>query len=504
MFNPTTRSILENIFFVKRIDVMIEIFRMCLKMACAFKGTGPAVVYDTNRLNQPIKKYIADYVHRLMLGVGPYSVSLILCKLLQRNGLNIESEIDLNDIGAQSKTSLDELVKKGIDLTMKSGQFPINDYNQAASLCDNMEKILRKKADIISYQETINCQTFSMNQTQRLLSAFNWIHEEVVNATTSQRPAFIHQLKVTVQKLESWKNQIQKLREIIVGFICTSVQRLKWAAGANPALSDLLNGFETLSTIKREQLDQKCLLAAVALKSCTSVLNYELLRQHTAECLEQDQVFLNLVSRWEKSCMMSVSCATAVNSVEIALVELLDPEGMIDHNWLSDVAGLIDNMTEQTQAEIVNFEKDIVDSQDNLQKCGHRLRSLLFHHHRISSDVITLLKTTMKTEVESNGRTRDYLMRYKSFWETISELQGAILSKDFTEEIVKEILQQIQLLLNNVKDVYDDLFWFENDVQESPKNDGGDKRNCNSKPQTSADVYAMSPAKKQKGKFLIY
>lgn len=469
IINPETRVILEDIFLVKRLETMIEFFTLSLQMAYAFKGQGVCTVYDDDRLCRPIKRFIADHIFRLVLGIGPYSVSLLICNLLQKIGLNIEGEIDLNDIGAQNKISLDELRQKGVEFAAKNNNFSQLILNHATSLCSNLEISWRKKEFISHLQETAQIQTIGLKRLQLLLAAHHWLHEEIIatnpslmNFSPIQRPTIMLQLSNSILNFKTLKIAIQKLRDDLTVLVGKIVQLLKWAAGTNPNLTEILTSFEKSAQEKRKQLDENCLLAAIALKNSTTVLTYEGLRVKTQESLENDQIFLNLVSRWEKSCTMAKSCSTAVSPVEEALVELLDPEGPIDSIWLSNVAALIDDMTDQIQSEIAKFEKDISDSQDNLQKAGHRLRSLICLHHRMAADIIALLKTTLK----DNPKTKEYLIKYKQFLETISELHLNALSKDFTEEVVCETRQQIIDVIPNVNRIYDGLFLFENEMQD--------------------------------------
>lgn len=57
MQSPVLRSVLEDIFLVRRLQTVAEVFAMCAQMACAFKGTGPLALYDDAALCKPVKRY---------------------------------------------------------------------------------------------------------------------------------------------------------------------------------------------------------------------------------------------------------------------------------------------------------------------------------------------------------------------------------------------------------------------------------------------------------------
>lgn len=453
---------------------MIEIFTMCLQVACAYKGNGVCPVYDDELLARPLKKFISDYIWRLQLGVASHSMSLILCGLLQKLDLNIESEINFVDIGAMSSVSLEDLCRKGVDRSIKRGEFSSLALNHATTLCLNLDASWRKKELIGYLQNAARSQSESLQRSQLLFSSHLWMFEEVLTEQSGcmitapiNRAALFMQLSTDVKTLTAWRASLSKMRDEIATFVQAVTQRLKWAVGANPALQDLLASFSNVVNLKRTEFEKMNQLSEQLLVYCNAILKYEALRFSTAESLEQDQQFLDLVAQWEKSCAMTQSCSSVITAAEEALVELLDPEGPIDHIWLSNVTSLIDDMTDQIQNDINQAEKRIVMSQDNLHNSAHRLRTLMGKHHRMGADVRSLLRSTLKIEGAHIGPIKDYLKRYKEFLERISELHGNVLSKDFTDEIVDGTLQHIAKVLLQINGIFDGLFLFEREFKDA-------------------------------------
>lgn len=492
---------------------MIEVFELCLKVAYAFKGSGISAIPDMDQLERPLKKYIADHVYRLTLGVTPYSIATIICNLLEHSGMCIETEINLNDFGAQSKISLEEICRKGKILLGKSGKFSSVVLNQATTVYSNLDAALRRRESVLHLKESINIQSATIKNLQLISAAHVWLHEEVIsgsqnlsNANSISRSNFVQQLKLARKNLTAWKSTIDKMRDEIMTCIATAMQRVKWAAGANPAHSGMLEAFEKQSSIKRDELDKNCLLAAVALKACISILNYETMKNDSPENFEFDQLFLNHVSRWEKCCTMSQTCSNAVSPIEEAIVELLDPEGTIDIIWLNNVKALLNDMTEQTEENLNQYEKQVVNATDNLQKCGHKLRQLMGIHHQLASDVISLLKITIKSDSDHSLQIKEYLGRYKQFIELLSEVHGTILSKDFTEENVSVIMKQLGMLEPICNGIYNDLLLFENGLKDI-RADDEDRDNSTSptknelKNEKPIDGFYNHASKRNKGMF---
>jgi PI-3-kinase-related kinase SMG-1 len=118
-------------------------------------------------------------------------------------------------------------------------------------------------------------------------------------------------------------------------------------------------------------------------------------------------------------------------------------------------------MTDIDHDKIARLEKEISSSQDNLHMTAHKLRALISYHHKLASDIRSLLK--MKLKIESSPRLKDYLTRYKVFLEAITDLHANVLSKDFTDQLVQEMAEQIEDIIPNVNPIFDDIFVFEGD-----------------------------------------
>lgn len=458
---------------VKRLETMIEVFTLCLQIACAYKGNGNCTVYDEERLLRPLKKFIADHVWRLQLGVASHATALVVCNLLQSIGLDVTGEIGLVDVGAQHKVAMSELCGKCVDGSIKSGRFSRMALNHANSLCSNLDMAWRKWKTAQQLQASIYFQTEQIKRTQLLLSAHLWMYEEItatqpgfIVISPINRTALLLQMRSAVKTLIAWRATIAKMREEINSYVSAINQRLKWAVGANPSLNDLCAGFTEAVAIKRAEYDKADRLADATLSNCRAILQYESLRLPTKEALDSDQAFLNLVSQWEKSCVLAQSCYMAVTPVEEALVELLDPEGPIDRAWCQNVCAIIDEMTDLAQRNIGLVEKKVINSQDVLHSCSHKLRTLMASHHRMAGDVRTLLRSTLKIDGVHVTPIKEYLKSYKDFLDTITELHGHVLSKDFTEEVVDGTLQQTAKVLAAIDRIFGGLFDFEHNFKE--------------------------------------
>lgn len=150
---------------------------MCRDIATAFRGE-IANVYDDERLNKPVKVFTADYVSRQLLGVTTQTLAIALCFLLQRMGLNVTTEIEQRDIGAESKVSIEELCRKMVDLCLKQGSFTGSVLAQASALSSTLESAWRRKQSARLAQQGVELARASVQRLQLQLTAHNWLHED--------------------------------------------------------------------------------------------------------------------------------------------------------------------------------------------------------------------------------------------------------------------------------------------------------------------------------------
>lgn len=122
-------------------------------------------------------------------------------------------------------------------------------------------------------------------------------------------------------------------------------------------------------------------------------------------------------------------------------------------------------MINQVHSDIDTSEKDASVARDNLDMCAHKLRNLIGSHHRISADIRQLLKSMLKQDGSDQNKTlREYLAKYKVFIDNVTELHGNVLSKDFTDVMVRRTIVQVDESLAVINEIYNDLFTFEKSI----------------------------------------
>ncbi|KZC05708.1 Serine/threonine-protein kinase SMG1 [Dufourea novaeangliae] len=467
IFNKAACQVLEDIFLVKRLHTIQEFFMMCRDIATAFKG-GLANVYDDERLNKPIRIFTADYVSRQLLGVTSQTLAIGLCLLLQRMGLSVTTEIEQRDIGAESKVSLEELCRKLVDLCLKRGSFSGSVLAQASALSSTLESAWRRKQTARLAQQCVEVARASMQRLQLQLTAHHWLHEDSLLLRSNlnlmnplNRSAFMLELRKTATALSGLQSRVCEAREQQQNLVSSAVQRLKWAAGANPALGEVMSAFDNAVLASCEKLTRQHTLATSVVNTCNSILHYEALRTRTSESVTHDANFVKLVKHWEESCILTMSLTITVTPIEESLVELLPMESNVDINWLKQAERFISEAILDAQKKLQEKQECLLTTQKRLREQVSNLQNVLTLHHCLMSDVRILLRTMAKQE--NIDGLQEFLSSYRSFTESISAIVKELESDCLDVNRGRTIKQELETLATIVPNLYTELLEFANE-----------------------------------------
>lgn len=91
------------------------------------------------------------------------------------------------------------------------------------------------------------------------------------------------------------------------------------------------------------------------------------------------------------------------------------------------------------------------------------IKTILTTHHKLMSDIRTILKSMSKLEEQDEGDSpvfngiREYLCVYKNFSENLAMVLKLVLMEDMTKEGMTETDSMIETLLMQVPQIFDDL-----------------------------------------------
>ena len=79
-----------------------------------------------------------------MIGLPSQMLGQVLCLFVNALHVDVTAEIELHDIGAESKVALEDLCKKALDTNLKNGAFSHAHLTRASSLIGGVDVAWRK------------------------------------------------------------------------------------------------------------------------------------------------------------------------------------------------------------------------------------------------------------------------------------------------------------------------------------------------------------------------
>lgn len=461
-----TRPILRDIRTLWRLHTLIETFSQCLQQAYHFKGvslgtgTGARPDFQPDELSLPMRQYCVAFVRQTMLGVASGAIAALVCQRLQDAiATNANLTLELERSRAVGLLALEAMCGGDAAVGPASPPAPLQPYAQ-------LDAGWRRAATRDQLQQTLQTVQVRRDRAQRLLCAHVWLHEHQLAgqqpgtflsplvAPPIVRSVWLQQMQQCDAAMTALRATVEALHNDLLESVGDIKRQLRWMVGANPQLSSVSLAFDravndcqpgTWMTLENDgQLANRM----------HTLLRFELLRaQHvrTAEALAADQQFLALMATAEKSCALSASCAGALSAVEEALVQLLDPEGPVDSGWLSSVADILDEMTDQVRHRLEQLERRHRHSEECLHETAQRLRARMAVHHRLATETRQLVPATAPDGAE-------FLRAQQAFADAVAELLGHAMSRDYTNDVLQRMRDRMAVVRHEAPGVFEGLY----------------------------------------------
>ncbi|ESO84140.1 hypothetical protein LOTGIDRAFT_155465 [Lottia gigantea] len=242
-------------------------------------------------------------------------------------------------------------------------------------------------------------------------------------------------------------------------------QRLRWAAGANPNLNLILIQFEETSQHRKTMLAEERKRCTDIINWCQGILHFEASRTRTSEAISSDNNFHTLIKRCMECCVLMETCNSYVTPLELQLVEKkpLKKDGKVDNKWLEECLEVIDVSTTENKTKhdkmLAQFKTQKISCQDKVND----IKAILSSHHKLMSDIRSILKSLAKQEeteygeVITEGGIRQYLVQYKTFSESLSLVLKGIIQDEEDRENMKQSRVVMTELLTEIPQIYDNL-----------------------------------------------
>ncbi|KAK7113677.1 hypothetical protein V1264_012925 [Littorina saxatilis] len=487
LWSSDTRSLLSSLFFLKRLQAMQEFFHMVTQLAAALQGLNGGAVFDDDQMARPIKKFIAEFVRKQMIGFPSQLLGCIMCVLVETLGLSVESEVALKDVGATAKVPLEDMCKKAVEGNLRAGHFTHTHLTQATTLASSQDCTWRKLDLAKRLDVSIALQRAVYQRWQGTLARFQWLHEDALalsarpnmSVPPQTRAALMSDIRKMLSSLSSQAGLITNCKERYSALEGHVMQRLRWAAGANPSLNVTLQNFQDASTARTQVLEDDSQLVSEVVNICQGILHFEAWRTRTQEAVTVDTGFMSLINRCYESCLMLESTSTSVTEQELQLLEIkpLQQGERVDAAWLQAVRDQINTSLTETGGTLHALQMELAVCKVNITDRVSQLRTLLSVHHKLMSDIRSILKTMAKLEEQdyaeeiNPGGIREYLASYKTFSENITSALKLVVSEEASRPVMLNAQTLLEDLVQLIPSIYDRLMQFAPSLLEQDRED---------------------------------
>lgn len=281
---------------------------------------------------------------------------------------------------------------------------------------------------------------------------------EMISSFLLDRSTFMLELRKKAAKLSNLQSRVCEAREQQQNLVSSAIQRLKWAAGANPALGEVMSAFDNAVLSSCDKLTRQHNLAVMVVNTCNSILHYEALRTRTSESVTHDANLAKLIKHWEESCVLTVNLNVTVTMIEESLVQLLQLENNVDATWLKQAEKIVSEAIIDTQKKLQEKQEALFTTEDYLRERVMNLQNVLAEHHRLMSDIRALLKTMAKQE--NIDGLQDFLFAYRSFTENISTVVKELEAENFDSARGMVMKKELEAMAIKVPSLYNRLLEF--------------------------------------------
>ena len=245
---PEMHELLDLTIFMHRILVVKEFFSLCTRSMVVFKAEASQLgqlLPTMDEVARPVKLFLAEYYRRQLLGVGSQSLATLTCRYVEARESNLLTNL-------KDKMTVEDLSKAFLDTRLsKPG---MSDKGRFLSL--EFENIwgLTKKTEVAKYlAENVEALQANQNCNGQQRVSFQWYHAESLAASAlsgSSVAVVSPSLHETLNDLKSYVAALTLVFDELTaanleyGDLRAAVEsRLKWAAGANPEVREVLDSF---------------------------------------------------------------------------------------------------------------------------------------------------------------------------------------------------------------------------------------------------------------------
>ncbi|CAG4963175.1 unnamed protein product [Colias eurytheme] len=449
MQRSALRSVLEDMFLVRRVQTAAEVFALCAQLAAAHRGTAAGAVgaADVTALCKGVRRFTAEYVSRCVLGVPSRALACVLCLLLRRNRLDLHDEVEQKEIGASWSVSLESLCDK----VCRSGG------ERGAELAARLVSARARVHRAANALRAVECARAAARANRLRAAAHTHLHAEVLksgveaHAAVSRRGA---ELAAAGERLAAALARAHAALQ-------NAHQRVKWGAGANPMLRGVVGALEGAWGAARARAGR--LRGAAAQLAAHARTVAALAAPAAPRANRAARTVRTALAHWEKACTLAQKYSLQVSPVEESLLEMLHPDSGIDTHWVESVSALVSEMSSSARSAATAAGERRSTAAAALRSAAAALRSAAGARPALLHE----LRAPLDNSAEGDNAASEFLER----WQAATDALDTIGTEPATHADVLAVARCAQALTTELPDLMNLLFELPNNLSE-----GGNKK----------------------------
>eukprot|EP00795_Rhopilema_esculentum_P008911 gene8911-16536_t len=500
--------------FARRIQVIDNFFKACTKQAAATRGitanlsnvangveynkdgnTGDPsktdsesiTVFNEELLAFHVKQFVAECVQKFIVGMPSYSLSQLIMYFVSLLNPNVSK--DLKD--KKCNTSIDDLCKKAVEHCLKNSSFNHHHLNKATSLIHAHDVAWRKHDLARRLESAAVVQKDIVQRAQLQLARFQWLYEQIlcspgkkhiIPMASPSRSSVLSEIKKRLQAISQIESSFPNILERYSQLQSSIEQRLKWAAGANPALNLVQHKFEETVGVRELLLASEKKLSPEVIELANAVLRLETFRIFTKDATAFDASVVSLVQKCKECCEALEANTGELGDVEQLMMNLqipIPPKEPINVEWMKNRLDTADKKLKTLRAKERNLKSTSNSHKETVKSHVQSVKNLLTGHSSLVGDVKSLLKALAKDEEAPECIVvRNFIATHNKFSEDASSILRKVLqlcsatkpeseSKDTNQyscEGSSDVIDKIRELIVITNWLHDQLLAFASNV----------------------------------------
>ncbi|CAF3645050.1 unnamed protein product [Rotaria socialis] len=462
--NDEHRKLLTNFFAMTKIATMRQVCQLIIDHSQTFNNLKSQITKD-NDLSMIMKKFILLYIVQYLADLPALATSYLIFSLIPSSQSMLETNIIETDNQFQDFINNICLITPTTQLA--DLQQLLAQINGIWQNCSNAEHV-KTSLDILQIRKHSN---------EMQLMAYRWknFHLLKSNNKTQQRQKLIEEL-TTDQNILTINDSISTvIIEKMANLEQTVIQRLRWAAGANPLVQDVLDKFEIRQKERANEIDNDKQLCLHLVQMLQSWLLFE---QYEEQIKLQRDLIIHARTFAEKGleiCLLKNDIESNFSIVEQAVLEF-PPVENLKQITLQNLPSLIEQAENECMKHKRNRIKEERELENRRDETSHLITELKEHmsQHNINfKDISSVLKSLLK--VIPHRALQNYSNIHREFLELCHTVVKHTLHIDRSSSMQYAVVIVKMKRISTIKTkVFDDL------IQLNPTIDNENRERINS------------------------